>query len=170
MTLVKTQQTPVAQRNELGLTRWNPWDEFSTLRTRMDDLFNRTFGYTPMPGIFSTGIQNHEPVLDIYTTDDLVTVYCTLPGYTAEDVHVEATADTLTIYGERKSIPNIDKAVAEQSSGQLGESRFRVQCSLPCEVDPRKVKAYFKNGILHTEMPKSETARIKAVKVPVRAE
>jgi HSP20 family protein len=136
----------------------------------MDDLFNRSFGYTPLGGLMTTGIQTHEPLLDIYSTDDQVTVYCTLPGYTAEDVHVEATADTLTIYGERKSIPNIDNAVAERSSGHLGESRFRVQCSLPCEVDPRKVKAYFKNGILHAEMPKSETARIKAIKVPVKAE
>jgi len=170
VTLVKTQQAPLAQRNDPGLTRWNPWDEFSTLRSRMDDLFNRSFGYTPLTGIMTTGLHTHEPALDIYTTDDQVIVYCTLPGYTSEDVHVEATADYVTIYGERKSIPNIDKAVAEQSSGQLGESRFRVQCSLPCEVDPRKVKAFFKNGILNVEMPKSETARLKAVKVPVRAE
>ena len=50
----------------------------------------------------------------------------------------------------------------------LGESRFRIHCTLLVEIDPNKVKASFRDGILELEMPKAEQAKTKSVKVEVK--
>jgi HSP20 family protein len=46
---------------------------------------------------------------------------------------------------------------------------FSVAYSLPVEVDPDKVQATFKNGVLEVRLPKSERNRPKQVKVQLNA-
>lgn len=164
-----TPNTALTTRTEAGLTRLSPWDEFAVLRRQMDDLFSRAFGYTPLSRLIPENGFNYEPPLDIYTTDDKVVICAALPGFTSEQIEVEATSDTITIHGERKALYDMDKTVAEQQSGLMGESRFRIQCTLPAEIDPNKVKSSFRNGILQLEMPKTEQAKHKAVKVAIKA-
>jgi HSP20 family protein len=45
---------------------------------------------------------------------------------------------------------------------------FRRDVTLPCEIDPEKIDATYKEGVLHLTLPKSEKA--KAVKVKVKEE
>lgn len=40
--------TSLPKRNEGALAWRSPWSEMNDLRQRMDDLFGRSFGYTPL--------------------------------------------------------------------------------------------------------------------------
>jgi len=164
-----TQANALAPRSETGLTRWNYRDEFAEMRRYMDDLFSRAFGYTPLSRLIPENGFNEEPPVDIYTTDDKVMVHTALPGYTPEAIEVEATTNTLTIQGERKARYDTDKVVPERQSGMMGESRFRIYFTLPADIDPNKVKASFRHGILELEMPKTEQAKTRSVKVEVKS-
>ena len=46
-------------------------------------------------------------------------------------------------------------------------SRFSASYTLPSEIDPNQIKANFRDGILTIEMPKTEQAKSKAIKVNV---
>lgn len=165
----KGKGTALAPHVEPGMTRWTPWQEMTDLRQQMDNLLSRPFGYTPLSQFIPSGNFEYEPPVDIYTTDDKVFLYATLPGFTLDSIFVEATPEEITLHGERKALYDQDKAVPEQQSGTMGESRFRIQCTLPAEIDPNKIKATFRNGILELEMPRTDQAKTKTVKVAVKA-
>ena len=149
------------------LARWSPWNAIADMHREMDDLFSRTFGYTPLSTMLGSQVGAWEPSVDIYETDDKVVAMAALPGFAPESVHVEATADTVTIQGERGSLCTDDKAKAHRQSGLTTECSFSVSYSLPVEIDPNQVKATFKNGVLNIEMNKAEHARPRSVKIDV---
>jgi HSP20 family protein len=170
MTQTTEPTTAVARRNETLPTHWNSWNELSEMRRHFDDLFTRMFGHTPLSRMFPTPLLQNEPAADIYETDDKIVAYAALPGFTPEALDVQASADTITIRGERKAAQEDDKAVAHRNNGLTGYSTVNVTYTLPSEIDPNKIKATFTNGILNLEMPKTEKARNNSVKVKVKAE
>lgn len=161
--------TPVVRRSEGGLARWSPWDEFAELRHRMDDLFSQAFGYTPLSRLIPTETMEFEPAVDIYEVNDKVLVFASIPGFEPKQINLEVTPETITFTGERKAIYEDEKAVSHRVSGLSGQCNFKFYYTLPVEIDPNKVKATYTNGILKLEMPKTERARTKSVKVNVQA-
>lgn len=160
--------TAVARRPEGAIAHWSPWEEMNDLRLRMDDLFSRAFGYTPLSRMIPGNFGEFEPQFDLYETNDKVLVFVGLPGYTSKDVNLEVTPDQFTIKGERKAIYEDEKAAAHRTSGLAGSTNFSICHSLPVEIDPNSVKATFTNGVLQIEMLKSERARKKSVRVNVQ--
>ena len=161
--------TAVARRGEGGMTRWSPWEELTELRHRMDELFSRAFGYTPLSRLLPGEPMEWEPEVDLYETDTNVMAFTAIPGFEPKEIHIEATPETITITGERKAIYEDEKAISHRLSGLSGKCSLKVGYTLPCEIDPNKVKATFHNGVLQLEMPKTEAARTKSVKVNVQA-
>jgi HSP20 family protein len=159
--------TGLARRGESGVTRWSPWDEMTDLRHRMDELFSRAFGYTPLSHLIPADAGEFEPPVDIHEADDRFVAHLSLPGYVTKDINLEATPNAIQIAGERKTLYDDDKAVPHRKSGVSNSGSFRFTYELPSEIDPNKVKATFSNGVLHVEMPKTERARSKGVKVNI---
>jgi HSP20 family protein len=152
-----------------GMTRWSPWDEFTSLRRQMDDFFTRAFGYTPLSQMIPSELRGSEPDIDIHETQDRVIVFAALPGYSPEQINAEATTDSIMISGERASLHE-DNENQGRSRRVTGASRFSISYSLPAEVDPNRVSANFQNGVLRIEMPKTERAQNKGVKINVQSE
>lgn len=168
MTEQNVQGTGIARRGETGVGRYSPWNEFAEMKRQMDDLFGRAFGYTPLSRLIPGEASTFEPDIDIFETEDKVKVYCSLPGYRPQDINVEVTGDTVSIQGERQPYAEHDKARHYHRGWSTGNNQFTASFTLPCEVEANKVKATFRDGILNLEMPKTETARTKAIKVNVQ--
>ena len=166
--LTRSNEGAMNRRSDLAQSRWSPWSEMSELRRQMDDLFSRAFGYTPLSSMIS-GESMNDPDVDIYETDDQIVVTAAVPGYTPEQIQVEATEDAILIQGERQPVYENDKAVQHRQSRAHGYNRFSVSYTLPKEIDPNRVNATFRNGILHLEMPKTEQARSRPVKINIDA-
>lgn len=156
-----------------GLARWSPFEELNELRNRMDDVFARAFGYTPLshmlanvPNVLAEPFTLDPPV-DLFETEDRFEAYVAVPGYNPEMITINAAQDCLTIEGQRNALRD-DKEKAKGRSGLVtGSSRFNISYTLPAEIVPDKIKATFKDGVLHLEMPKSERAVAKTIKVKV---
>jgi len=161
--------TALAPRTEGEVVRWSPWEEMENIRHRMEELFSRAFGYTPLSRLIPSEPGVFEPAIDLYETDEKILLFAAVPGYTPEEIKVEATPETITLEGERKPLYEDEKAVQHRWSWLSGASRFSVCYTLPTEIDPNKVKATFCNGVLRLEMPKTEAAKTKSVKVSVKA-
>jgi HSP20 family protein len=152
MNTTKTQGTAITPRRNSGLTRWSLWNEMAELRREMDELFNRSFGYPTVFPLLPEEPVAYEPAIDLYSTGDKLVLYAALPGFTAENVEIEADANSITVKGERKAWHDADKAIPEQQAGVSSDRRFNVVCTLPAEINPNEIKATFKDGILNIEI------------------
>ncbi|MGC4120403.1 MAG: Hsp20/alpha crystallin family protein [Myxococcales bacterium] len=88
------------------------------------------------------------------------------PGVDPKAVDVRVEEGVLTLKGERK-IEKEDKKDhylrIERSYGSFSRS-----FTLPNTVDPDKVRAEFKNGLLRIAIPKREESKPRSIKVNVQ--
>lgn len=160
----------VVKAEPAPITRWTMWEEMNNLRRQMDEMFGRAFGFGPitnLPYPTFTEALTYEPPFDLYETDNEIQSVVNLPGYMAGDIHIEATADKVTIRGDRKALVEDEKAVPHRTSGVTRESKFQIMFTPPAEIDPNAVKAHLENGILTLTLPKVKPA-ITAVTIPVK--
>ena len=84
-----------------------------------------------------------------------------------KDIEVTLSGDTLTIKGEKKEEKE-DKGknyyYMERSYGS-----FNRVIPLGAETDAGKASASFKNGVLNITVPKSQSAKARGTKVPIKA-
>jgi HSP20 family protein len=143
---------------------WPSLNRWASLRDDLDTLLELPFfNGGPRQAQLFTG---WTPALDLYQNNDNVVAVVELPGLRKEDIEISLQDGTLTIAGERKS----------QSGGENGESatrterfsgKFRRSVTVPTRVDPNKVNATYKDGILTITLPKAEEAKPKQIKVNV---
>jgi HSP20 family protein len=147
-----------------NLVRWDPVREMVSLRDAMDRLFEESFvrprtWIAPTEGVATLA-------LDVFESDDDVTVKASIPGIKPEDIDISITGDVLTIKGETTE----DK---EEKSGNyhLRERRygaFQRSISLPTLVSADKATAEFESGVLTLALPKMEEVKPKSIKIKTK--
>jgi HSP20 family protein len=142
------------------------FDPFRSFEERMRRVFGE--GFYPFKEFdkenWSLGVWS--PTCDIYETESDIVVKAELPEVNKEDVNVSIDNNVLTIRGERKFSKETKKENyhrLERSYGEFGRS-----FTLPNFVDPGKVSAEFKDGLLRVTLPKREEAKPKQVEVRVQ--
>lgn len=146
----------------MNLVRWNPMREMETLHNRINRLFDGSFSPT-----FSLddnmGLGIWKPVVDIYENEDTVVVKAELPGVDKKDIKVDLKDRVLTLTGERSH----EKEVKEENyyRKERAFGRFHRSFTVPTEIDPDKIKAEFKDGVLKVEIPKPEEQKPKKITV-----
>jgi HSP20 family protein len=109
----------------------------------------------------------HEPILDLYEDKDEIFVTAELPGMTKDDIQVSISDNILMIRGEKKKEEEDEGKDYYHSERVYGY--FSRSVALPAEVNPEKIQALFKNGVLEIRLPKSEEAKKKTVNVKVQS-
>lgn len=106
------------------------------------------------------------PVMDISENDQEFIVKAEVPGCKAEDIDISIHGNILTVTGEKKQ----EKEENEEGLYHVERSygTFRRDVSLASDVDPSKVEAKCKDGLLNIKLPKTETS--KSSKIKVKAE
>ena len=142
------------------LSAWPTLDRWSNLRDELNSLFD-------LPVWASQNRQSQlftgwAPAVDLYQTNDNVVALVELPGMRKEDIEISLHDGMLTIAGERKtSISNGEKA--ERTERYVGS--FRRSITLPVAVDPNRVSANYRDGVLTITLPKAEEAKPKRIEV-----
>jgi HSP20 family protein len=152
----------ISRRNTfMALTRYNPFHELGDLPSgflAFQDTVNRLLCEPPSGRPWT-------PAVDILETDNELMIKADLPQVDLQDIHVEIENGTLTLKGERK-FDKEEKALGyhriERSYGT-----FARYFSLPETVDPEKVKADYKSGVLTVSLAKKEIAKPRSIKVEV---
>jgi HSP20 family protein len=106
------------------------------------------------------------PALDIAEKDDVFIVKAEVPGCKAEDIDISVHGSMLTISGEKKQ----EEERKEKGYYHIERSygSFRRDLNLASDVDPDKIEAVCKDGVLTIKLPKTEKA--KPIKVKVKGE
>src|SRR6476659_7560119 len=103
------------------------------------------------------------PSVDIYETENELVLKADLPDVKLEDIEVRVENQTLTLKGERKF--EEDKDVRGYHRIERSYGTFTRSFTVPSTVDPEKVAAEFKNGVLTVKLPKKEAAKPRQVKI-----
>jgi HSP20 family protein len=150
------------------MMRWDPFDEFGTLRRSMDRLFDEFFtgrGQQRGAGRELATI-GWEPAVEMFEDDHAVVVRAELPNIDPKRVEVTVTNESVTLKGETRF-------EQEQHTGrsyhrrELRYGSFSRTLPLRTEVQSADAKATYKDGVLEITLPKSERVRPTSVKVQV---
>jgi HSP20 family protein len=151
------------KETSMAIIRWtDPFRDVGTMQDRMNqifgDLLDRDRGVEERTG---TGIWM--PAVDIYETKDAVCVRAELPGVDKNAVSVGVKDGVLRLQGERK----FDKEVKEEDYHRIERSygMFHRSFTLPSSVDPEKIIARMKDGVLEIDLPKKEQAKPRQIKI-----
>jgi HSP20 family protein len=139
--------------------RWDPFDELTMLRNRMDRLWSRALSdEEPM-------LAEWAPTSDIIETKDEITIKAELPGIEEKDIDVEIAEGILTIKGERKAEEKTEDKGYHRIERSYG--KFLRTYTLSPNVETDKISADFRNGVLNVHLPKKVKKLPAAVKVEV---
>lgn len=107
------------------------------------------------------GGQYFTPRVDIYETEEELTLFADVPGVRAEDVDLRYEQGELLLHAR---VRNNDRpqhlALHEYETGDY----YRV-FHIHESIDPSKINAECKNGVLTVHLPKVDSVRPKRVKV-----
>jgi len=146
-----------------SMTRVDPYRSLADLRSEMNRLFG---GFFESAGGALPGAQNSwAPMIDMYATPDDLKVVAELPGVPDKEIQVSVLGDVLSIKGQRHA-PETAKDT-QYYQGERWFGQFERHVSLPFAVDPSKVTAAVRDGVLTVTLPKAEQVKPKSVKVDV---
>ena len=146
----------------MSILRWDPMDDFTSLRREMNRLMNETapLRWTRMV----RGGQAMRLPLDAYVTEEEIVITAPVPGLDPENVEITLEDDLLTIKGElNPPLENVEYLFQERPYGPFSRS---VTINVPVEVD--LVEAKFANGVLTLILPKSKEAHPKVIKITAK--
>lgn len=135
------------------------FEEFSRLERDLGDLLGRW--RVPRAGIRSVARHTFPP-LNAGATAEQVDVYVFAPGLDPKGIDVTVQNNLLTISGER-TVDVPEEATLYRRERYYGA--FRRVVTLPEDVDPDKVKAGYRDGILHVTVPRRESVRPRRVEI-----
>jgi len=144
-----------------------PWEPFTRELDRgfgrhgfFDDIFD-TADQLTVPR--STEVFDWSPTADMISTKDGFEITAELPGVSKDNIKIEVGDDIITLKGEKKA--ETTKELGDQHYKERSYGSFIRRFSLPDGVDPKMVKAEFKDGVLRMHLPKGAKQEAHSVKI-----
>lgn len=102
------------------------------------------------------------PAVNVSEDDDNFTLEVAAPGMTKKDFNLELDNGVLTISSEQKKEDEKKDSNGRFTRREFSYSSFKRAFSLPETVDPEKISANYKEGVLKINLPKREDAKVQA--------
>ncbi|HEY3065196.1 MAG TPA: Hsp20/alpha crystallin family protein [Methylomirabilota bacterium] len=143
--------------------RWEPFRNVTDIQGEVNRLFDSFFGRPASTGAAME--RGWAPAVDLYETKDDLVVTFEVPGVREKEINVSITGDLLTVRGERQFGHEADDGSFYRVERTYG--KFERNIPLPVPVQPDKVKANYRDGVLEVRLPKAEEVKPKQIKVDV---
>ena len=135
-----------------ALIKYNPWSLLRDIQDDVNQIFERNTG-------------QWSPRVDVTEFKDKYCVIADLPGVDPKDIKVSLEGNTLSIQGERKT---------EERKEDHGYTRlerfagsFHRQFTLPNNINPSKIEANSKHGVLELTIPKKEPNQPQKIDIKI---
>ena len=151
----------------MTVIRWDPFQEFSQLHERINRAFHDADSRSGRDeALVASG--SWIPPVDVYQNGDQELILkAELPDVSREDIDITVDNGTLTIKGEKRFAGDVKEEQFHRIERRYGT--FSRTFSLPRTVDPNKVAAEYKSGVLTLRLPLREEAKPRQIKVDVAA-
>jgi HSP20 family protein len=102
------------------------------------------------------------PPINVFQQGDDIVAIVELPGVDKNDLQIQAKENTIRISG-KKSVEYPDRVSVHRRERLSGE--FNRTLSLPVQLDPERVKAEYRDGILALFLPRAESDKPRTIKI-----
>ncbi len=102
--------------------------------------------------MFSFAKSSWKPPIDIFETPDSILITAEIAGVEKEDLELEINSRAIRLSGKRTPLPSDDNGRYRQAEIQYG--LFERIMNLPVMIDPEKVTASYKKGLLQINLTK----------------
>jgi len=149
-----------------------PWSQRSESPARIwpettrlfDRIFEEFFNDRPLlSSFFQDRFGMAVPPVDILEKDGNLILRAELPGMSEKDIELKLEGNVLTLKGERKLEKEEDRQNFHRMESFYGT--FSRSFTLPDTVDPDKISADYKNGILTVTVPQKPEAKARSIQV-----
>jgi HSP20 family protein len=149
----------------MAIIRWDPYRELAAVQERMNRLFEETWGGRGRRADEDSVAASWMPAVDVRETKDALELNVELPGIDPKDVAISVEGGVLTIKGSR----TFEKAAEGETYHRIERAygSFERSFTLPSNVDPERVEARFRQGLLVLVLPKREEARPKSISIKI---
>jgi HSP20 family protein len=134
------------------------FDELERMRRQMD----QAFGTWPGSSSIRSAAAGSFPAINVGAAPDRVEVYVFAPGLDPKTLDLTLQQNLLTLAGERQvELPE----TAQIYRNERFSGAFRRVLTLPDDVDPDKVSAAYRDGVLHIQVERREAVRPRQIDV-----
>jgi HSP20 family protein len=105
--------------------------------------------------------EHYRPDVDILELADELVVNADVPGARAEDIDIHFEDGSLTIYAKVAGRPTSGTALLRE----FGVGDFRRTFRVNEQIDPSRISAQYRDGVLTLHLPKAEKARPRKIQV-----
>ena len=149
----------------MPLMRLDPFRDLVAIHDRMNRLFEAALSGTDF-GEEGTGtIGSWSPVSDVVETDDSIIVTAEVPGLEQDRIEIKLSDNVLTLAGERTVDRNPDSDQYHRVERAFGP--FSRSFTVPVSVDPEKISANYREGVLKVVLPKRSEGAPRKITVRV---
>lgn len=135
----------------------DPFRELQSLQRDMNRIFSN---------MTDASVVKEYPAINAWSGDDRLIVTSELPGIDTEKLNVSVQNDTLTVSGSRE--PEALKEGEVYHRQERSHGHFTRTLRLPFGVDPGKIDASYKKGILTVVLHRKEEEKPR--KIAIKAE
>ena len=135
------------------------------LSREFEDVYDRFFEPDFMPSSYIFSEEKWGPKLDISEGRKAIIVKAEIPGIEAQDFDISIDSRLLTIKGEKKQEQKEEEETYYRVERSYGYFNRTIQ--LPADVNPDKVDATYKRGILKIKLRKSKENESKQIKITI---
>jgi len=149
----------------MPIMRLDPFRDLVAIHDRMNRLFEAALSGTDF-GEQGTGtVGSWTPVSDVVETEDSIIVTSEVPGLEQDRIEIKLADNVLTIAGHRSVDRSPDSEQYHRVERAYGpfERRFTV----PVSVDPERISASYREGVLTVTLPKRPEAAPRKITVRV---
>lgn len=146
------------------MASWDVFRELDNLRREIDEAFRGVGIYRPLASTFLSPVTTRRfPLVNFSEDEGHVYVDALVPGVDPKDIDLTVMRNTVTLSGERKPFVEQKGQIVHRS--ELGSGTFSRTLELPVDVDPDKVSADYRDGILRVTLAKAEHAKPKKIAI-----
>jgi len=102
------------------------------------------------------------PPINVFQQGDDILAIIELPGIDKSNLQIQAKNNTIRISG-KKSVEYPDRVSVHRRERMFGE--FDRTLNVPVNLDPDRVKAEYRDGILALFLPRAESDKPRAIKI-----
>jgi len=134
------------------------FDEFRRLQDEMEGLYGRW----PMPAGIRSVVRGTYPPINVGATPEQVDVYVFAAGLDTKTLDISLQQNLLTVSGERRAPAD---AEVNYYRKERFDGAFRRLVTLPDDVDPDRVEARYRDGVLEIHIKRREATRPRQIEV-----
>jgi HSP20 family protein len=138
------------------------------LLDRFQDDWDRLFGWTRFPEAAGLFDRSAFPLIDVVETAEGVTIWAEVPGLDKKELDLSIAGNVLTLKGEKKAPAKVEKDSNRLLRDETWSGSYHRALSLPDSVDPEKVSAEFRDGILKITVAKKKEHKPRQIAVAVK--